>query len=150
MPRIQTTLTVRIALWGLRFYLIILLTLILIKFVREFQARRLQSPEGPSVRSEESLGATAGLSSSADTRVRLGAAAGLPSSAEVRVGKPSVVLTQEAECPDDLVRNNFRVSMPPACPVDAYDLCYNNASSEELTFPCFPAAAKPPLESGEK
>ena len=45
MPRIQTTLTVRIALWGLRIYLIILLTLILFKFLREFQARRHQKEE---------------------------------------------------------------------------------------------------------
>ncbi len=34
MPRIKTTRTVRVALWALRFYLLILLSLIGVKFVR--------------------------------------------------------------------------------------------------------------------
>jgi hypothetical protein len=36
MPRIKTTRTVRVALWALRFYLLILLGLIALKFVRVF------------------------------------------------------------------------------------------------------------------
>jgi hypothetical protein len=36
MPRIKTTKTVRFALWALRIYLLILLALIGIKFVRVF------------------------------------------------------------------------------------------------------------------
>jgi hypothetical protein len=36
MPRIQTTRTVKIALYGLRIYLIVLLALILVKFLRIF------------------------------------------------------------------------------------------------------------------
>ena len=36
MPRIQTTRTVRFALLGLRVYLIVLLLLIALKFVRQF------------------------------------------------------------------------------------------------------------------
>jgi hypothetical protein len=36
MPRIKTTKTVRFALWALRIYLLILLTLIGLKFVRVF------------------------------------------------------------------------------------------------------------------
>jgi uncharacterized ion transporter superfamily protein YfcC len=36
MPRIKTTRTVRFALWALRIYLLILLVLIGIKFVRVF------------------------------------------------------------------------------------------------------------------
>jgi hypothetical protein len=39
MPRIQTTPTVKVALYSLRIYLIILLTLILIKFIRIFSAK---------------------------------------------------------------------------------------------------------------
>jgi hypothetical protein len=38
MPRIEMTRTVRIALLGLRIYLIVLLALILLKFVRDFTA----------------------------------------------------------------------------------------------------------------
>jgi hypothetical protein len=38
MPRIKMTRTVRIALWALRIYLLILLTLIAIKFIRVFSA----------------------------------------------------------------------------------------------------------------
>ncbi len=38
MPRIKTTRTVKLALFGLRIYLIGLLTLIAIKFVRTFLA----------------------------------------------------------------------------------------------------------------
>jgi hypothetical protein len=34
MPRIKTTATVRVALWAVRIYLLILLTLIGVKFVR--------------------------------------------------------------------------------------------------------------------
>lgn len=36
MPRIKMTRTVRFALWALRIYLLILLTLIAIKFIRVF------------------------------------------------------------------------------------------------------------------
>lgn len=36
MPRIKTTLTVRIALWALRIYLLILLSLIGLKFTRMY------------------------------------------------------------------------------------------------------------------
>jgi hypothetical protein len=36
MPRIHTTPTVRAALWAIRIYLLILLTLIGVKFVRVF------------------------------------------------------------------------------------------------------------------
>jgi hypothetical protein len=36
MPRIRTTPTVRVALWALRIYLLILLSLIGLKFVRVF------------------------------------------------------------------------------------------------------------------
>jgi hypothetical protein len=36
MPRIQTTLTVKIALYVLRVYLIVMLALILMKFLRVF------------------------------------------------------------------------------------------------------------------
>jgi len=38
MPRIKTTPTVKFALWALRFYLLILLALIGIKFVRVFSS----------------------------------------------------------------------------------------------------------------
>ncbi len=36
MPRVQMTRTVKIALYFLRFYLIVLLALILVKFLRTF------------------------------------------------------------------------------------------------------------------
>jgi|CZKI01.1.fsa_nt_gi hypothetical protein len=36
MPRIKTTPTVRIALWAIRIYLLVLLTLIGLKFVRVY------------------------------------------------------------------------------------------------------------------
>jgi len=36
MPRIQTTRTVKIALFALRIYLIVMLVIILVKFVRVF------------------------------------------------------------------------------------------------------------------
>jgi hypothetical protein len=42
MPRIKTTRTVRFALWALRIYLLILLMLIGIKFVRVFSSSRKQ------------------------------------------------------------------------------------------------------------
>ncbi len=45
MPRIKTTRTVRFALWALRIYLLILLTLIGIKFVRVFSTS--PKPDGP-------------------------------------------------------------------------------------------------------
>ena len=38
MPRIKLTPTVKIALWALRVYLLVLITLIAIKFVRVFSA----------------------------------------------------------------------------------------------------------------
>lgn len=44
MPRIHTTPTVRVALWAIRIYLLVLLTLIGVKFVRVF----LHAPVGPS------------------------------------------------------------------------------------------------------
>ncbi len=36
MPRIKTTRTVRIALWALRIYLLVLLSLIGLKFIRTY------------------------------------------------------------------------------------------------------------------
>jgi hypothetical protein len=42
MPRIKTTPTVRFALWALRIYLLILLLLIGIKFVRVFSSSQKQ------------------------------------------------------------------------------------------------------------
>ncbi len=39
MARIQTTPMVKVALYSLRIYLIVLLTLILIKFIRGFSAK---------------------------------------------------------------------------------------------------------------
>ena len=48
MPRIKTTPTVRIALWALRFYLLILLALIGVKFVRVFT----HAPATPEPRAE--------------------------------------------------------------------------------------------------
>lgn len=38
MPRIKMTPTVRVALWALRIYLLVLLTLIAIKFIRVFSS----------------------------------------------------------------------------------------------------------------
>lgn len=38
MPRIKTTPMVKLALYGLRVYLIVLLTLIVVKFVKTFLA----------------------------------------------------------------------------------------------------------------
>jgi hypothetical protein len=46
MPRIQTTRTVRLALLGLRIYLIVLLLLIGFKFVRDF-SRPAEKPQAP-------------------------------------------------------------------------------------------------------
>jgi len=43
MPRIQTTRTVRVALWALRIYLLVLLTLIGIKFARVFSTQKADS-----------------------------------------------------------------------------------------------------------
>jgi hypothetical protein len=42
MPRIKTTRTVRFALWSLRIYLLILLSLIGLKFVRVFSGSKQQ------------------------------------------------------------------------------------------------------------
>ncbi|HEV2211291.1 MAG TPA: hypothetical protein VG167_21210 [Verrucomicrobiae bacterium] len=48
MPRIKTTPMVRIALWALRVYLLILLALIGLKFVRVFShSRNPSQPNGP-------------------------------------------------------------------------------------------------------
>jgi hypothetical protein len=47
MPRIQTTRTVRVALWALRIYLLVLLTLIGIKFVRVFSAQKADTAATP-------------------------------------------------------------------------------------------------------
>jgi hypothetical protein len=43
MARIQTTPMVKVALYALRIYLIVLLTLILIKFIRIFSAKAAPS-----------------------------------------------------------------------------------------------------------
>ena len=42
MPRIKTTRTVRIALWALRIYLLVLLALIGLKFARMFTGSQSQ------------------------------------------------------------------------------------------------------------
>jgi hypothetical protein len=42
MPRIKTTPTVRVALWALRIYLLILLSLIGLKFARVFSSSQKQ------------------------------------------------------------------------------------------------------------
>jgi hypothetical protein len=47
MPRIKMTRTVRVALWALRIYLLILLTLIAIKFIRVFTAPARQQALPP-------------------------------------------------------------------------------------------------------
>jgi hypothetical protein len=46
MPRIQTTRTVRFALLGLRIYLVVLLLLIVLKFVRQL-SRQAGEPQSP-------------------------------------------------------------------------------------------------------
>lgn len=43
MPRIKTTPTVRVALWALRIYLLILLSLIGLKFARVFSGSQKQA-----------------------------------------------------------------------------------------------------------
>jgi hypothetical protein len=48
MPRIKTTPMVRFALWALRIYLLILLILIGIKFVRVFSSSHKQDKTSPS------------------------------------------------------------------------------------------------------
>jgi hypothetical protein len=48
MARIKTTRTVRFALWALRIYLLILLLLIGIKFVRVFSSSQKQDHAAPS------------------------------------------------------------------------------------------------------
>jgi uncharacterized ion transporter superfamily protein YfcC len=48
MARIKTTKTVRFALWALRIYLLILLLLIGIKFVRVFASSQKQDPAATS------------------------------------------------------------------------------------------------------
>jgi hypothetical protein len=47
MPRIKTTRTVRFALWALRIYLLVLLILIGIKFVRVFSSSHKQDNSTP-------------------------------------------------------------------------------------------------------
>ena len=47
MPRIHTTPMVRIALWALRIYLLILLSLIGLKFVRVFSGSHKQAGSTP-------------------------------------------------------------------------------------------------------
>lgn len=51
MPRIKMTRTVRIALWALRIYLLVLLTLIAVKFIRVFSspANRVSLPSAHTV-----------------------------------------------------------------------------------------------------
>jgi hypothetical protein len=46
MPRIQTTPMVKVALYALRIYLIVLLTLILIKFIHVFSTKPAASGAG--------------------------------------------------------------------------------------------------------
>jgi hypothetical protein len=43
MPRIKTTPTVKFALWALRIYLLVLLSLIVLKFTRVFSSSPKQS-----------------------------------------------------------------------------------------------------------
>jgi cytochrome c-type biogenesis protein CcmH/NrfF len=47
MPRIKMTPTVRVALWALPIYLLVLLTLIAIKFIRVFSSPSDQSSSPP-------------------------------------------------------------------------------------------------------
>jgi uncharacterized protein YbcI len=48
MPRIHTTRTVKVALWALRIYLLVLLSLIGLKFVRVFSdSKNNRKPEAP-------------------------------------------------------------------------------------------------------
>ena len=47
MPRIHTNRTVRVALWALRIYLLVLLTLIGIKFVRVFSGAQKPDTTAP-------------------------------------------------------------------------------------------------------
>jgi hypothetical protein len=52
MPRIKTTPTVKAALWALRIYLLVLLSLIVLKFTRVFSSPAKQSsviPSAPSI-----------------------------------------------------------------------------------------------------
>ena len=44
MPRIKTTRTVRAALWALRIYLLVLLSLIGLKFVRMYSSSKQVAP----------------------------------------------------------------------------------------------------------
>lgn len=53
MPRIQMTRTVRIALWSLRVYLLILMLLIGLKFVRDFSAAPTSPPPAAEHRQTE-------------------------------------------------------------------------------------------------
>jgi hypothetical protein len=52
MPRIKTTRTVALALWALRIYLLILLSLIGLKFVRVFSAPRAADAPAPAAVTE--------------------------------------------------------------------------------------------------
>jgi len=53
MPRIKTTPMVRAALWALRIYLLILLGLIVVKFVRVFSGHdRGPGPTSPTTRTK--------------------------------------------------------------------------------------------------
>ncbi len=47
MPRVQMTRSVKFALYFLRVYLLILLTLIVLKFVRVFAAKPAAAPRPP-------------------------------------------------------------------------------------------------------
>ncbi len=54
MPRIKTTPMVRIALWALRIYLLVLLSLIGLKFTRMYsQSKRASGATEPSVNKPE-------------------------------------------------------------------------------------------------
>ena len=55
MPRIKTTKTVRFALWALRIYLLILLILIGIKFVRVFSSSQKPDNAASSSPAKESV-----------------------------------------------------------------------------------------------
>ena len=55
MPRVKTTRTVRIALWALRIYLIVLLSLIGLKFVRVFSGSAKNPTTVPVAAGEKAL-----------------------------------------------------------------------------------------------
>ena len=58
MPRIEMTRTAKVALYGLRIYLIVLLTLIGLKFVKTFPASTAPRPRAASAEKGEAQPAT--------------------------------------------------------------------------------------------